>query len=90
MPTMTKDIAHNLVTQFGVNENDSGNPKVQVALLTHRIVSITEHMKVHKKDKHSRRGLTTMVAQRRRLLNYLQRNDLSGYRGLIKQLDLRR
>lgn len=90
MPTMTKDLAHNLVTQFGVNEKDSGNPKVQVALLTHRIASITEHMKAHKKDKHSRRGLTTMVAQRRRLLNYLQRNDLEGYRGLIKQLDLRR
>jgi small subunit ribosomal protein S15 len=90
MPTMTKEIAQNLVTQFGSNEKDSGNPKVQVALLSHRILSITEHMKVHKKDKHSRRGLTTMVAQRRRLLNYLVRNDLDGYRVLIKQLDLRR
>jgi small subunit ribosomal protein S15 len=90
MPTMTKDTAQNIIAQFGVSAQDSGNPKVQVALLTHRIASITEHMKVHKKDKHTRRGLTTMVAKRRRLLNYLSTNDLEGYRTLIKQLDLRR
>jgi len=58
--------------------------------LTHRIAEITEHLKVHKKDKHTRRGLTTLVAQRRRLLNYMTRTDLEGYRALIKQLDLRR
>ena len=90
MPTMTNEIAQKLIKEHGKNEKDSGNPKVQVALLTHRISEITEHLKVHKKDKHSRRGLTTLVAQRRRLLNYLTRNDLEGYRALIKTLELRR
>jgi len=90
MATMTKEIAAKLVTQFGKTPKDSGNPKVQVALITHRIAEITEHLKIHKKDKHSRRGLTTMVAYRRRLLNYLMRTDIEGYRALIKQLDLRR
>jgi len=87
---MTNEIAQKLIKEHGKNEKDSGNPKVQVALLTHRISEITEHLKVHKKDKHSRRGLTTLVAQRRRLLNYLTRNDLEGYRALIKTLELRR
>jgi small subunit ribosomal protein S15 len=90
MPTMTKETAQEIVTQFGGSTSDSGNTRVQVAILTHRIAAITEHMKVHKKDKHSRRGLTTMVAQRRRLLNYLQKKDIEGYRALIKQLELRR
>ena len=90
MATMTKEIAAKLVTEYGKTPKDSGNPKVQVALLTHRISEITEHLKIHKKDKHSRRGLTTMVAYRRRLLNYLMKTDLNGYRALIKQLDLRR
>ncbi len=90
MPTMTQDTAAKLVKEFGKNEKDSGNPRVQIALLTHRIAQITEHLKVHKMDKHSRRGLTTLVAQRRRLLNYLTRTDLAGYRAVIKQLDLRR
>jgi len=87
---MTQEIAAKLVTEYGKNQKDSGNPRVQVALLTHRIAEITEHLKIHKKDKHSRRGLTTLVAQRRRLLNYLTRTDIEGYRALIKQLDLRR
>ena len=90
MSTMTQEIAAKLVTEYGKNQKDSGNPRVQVALLTHRIAEITEHLKIHKKDKHSRRGLTTLVAQRRRLLNYLTRTDIEGYRVLIKQLDLRR
>ena len=90
MSTMTTEIAAKLVKEYGQNAKDSGNPRVQVALLTHRIAEITEHLKVHKKDKHSRRGLTTLVAQRRRLLNYLTRTDIEGYRALIKQLDLRR
>ena len=90
MATMTKEIAAKLVTEYGKTPKDSGNPKVQVALLTHRISEITGHLKIHKKDKHSRRGLTTMVAYRRRLLNYLMKTDLNGYRALIKQLDLRR
>ena len=87
---MTKEIAAKTITTHGKNAKDSGNPKVQVALLTHRIAEITEHLKVHKKDKHSRRGLTTMVAYRRRLLNYMVKTDLDGYRAIIKQLDLRR
>lgn len=87
---MTKEIAAKTIGDFGKNDKDSGNPKVQVALLTHRIAAITEHLKVHKNDKHSRRGLTTMVAYRRRLLNYMTKTDLEGYRALIKQLDLRR
>ena len=90
MPTMTQEIAATLVKGYGKNGKDSGNPRVQIALLSHRIAEITEHLKVHKKDKHSRRGLTILVAQRRRLLNYLTRTDLEGYRALIKQLDLRR
>jgi small subunit ribosomal protein S15 len=90
MATITKEIAAKIVGEYGKTPKDSGNPKVQIALLTHRIAEITEHLKIHKKDKHSRRGLTTMVAYRRRLLNYLTKTDLEGYRGLIKQLDLRR
>ncbi len=90
MATLTKEVAAKIVGEHGKNEKDSGNIQVQVALLTHRILEITNHLKVHKKDKHSRRGLTTMVAFRRRLLNYLTRTDLEGYRALIKKLDLRR
>jgi len=90
MPTLTKEKATEIVTVFGQNEKDTGNPRVQIALLTHRIAELTEHLKVHKMDKHSRRGLTTMVAQRRRLLNYLTRTDIEAYRALIKQLELRR
>jgi small subunit ribosomal protein S15 len=90
MPTMTQEIAAKIVKEYGNNGKDTGNPRVQIALLTHRIAEITGHLKIHKKDKHSRRGLTTLVAQRRRLLNYLTRTDLDGYRALIKQLDLRR
>jgi small subunit ribosomal protein S15 len=90
MPTLTAEKTTEIVKGFGQNEKDTGNPRVQIALLTHRIAEITEHLKVHKMDKHSRRGLTTMVAQRRRLLNYQTRTDIEGYRALIKQLDLRR
>jgi small subunit ribosomal protein S15 len=90
MATMTKEIAAKTITAYGKDAKDSGNPKVQVALLTHRIAEITEHLKIHKKDKHSRRGLTTMVAYRRRLLNYMVKTDLEGYRAIVKQLELRR
>ncbi len=90
MATLTPATVTKTVKEFGKNEKDTGNPKVQVSLLTHRISEITEHLKVHKKDKHTRRGLTILVAQRRRLLNYMSRTDLAGYRSLIKQLDLRR
>jgi small subunit ribosomal protein S15 len=79
-----------LIQKFGANEKDTGSTKVQVALLTTRISELTEHLKVHKHDHHSRRGLLKLVGRRRRLLNYLQRHDLEGYRALIKELGLRR
>lgn len=72
------------------HESDTGSPQVQIAILTDRINSLTEHLRAHKHDHHSRRGLLMMVGRRRRLLNYLQRTDLDGYRALIEQLGLRR
>ncbi len=90
MSTLTPERTRELVSRFGANENDTGNSRVQIALLTERINHLTEHLRGHKKDHHSRRGLLMLVGQRRRLLNYLQRNDLEGYRALIKELGLRR
>jgi small subunit ribosomal protein S15 len=87
---LTQERKRELITQFGANENDTGNTRVQVALLTARINELTEHLREHKKDHHSRRGLLMLVGQRRRLLGYLQRNDLEGYRSLIRELGLRR
>jgi small subunit ribosomal protein S15 len=78
------------IEKFRTHESDTGSPEVQIALLTERIVHLTEHLKVHKKDHHSRRGLLMLVGKRRRLLNYLQRHDLEGYRALIRELGLRR
>jgi len=72
------------------HESDTGSPQVQIAILTDRINALTEHLRAHKHDHHSRRGLLMMVGRRRRLLNYLQRTDLDGYRALIEQLGLRR
>ena len=72
------------------HETDTGSPEVQIALLTERINHLTEHLKVHKKDHHSRRGLLMLVGQRRRLLDYLRRNDIERYRGIIAKLGLRR
>ncbi|WP_026889229.1 30S ribosomal protein S15 [Clostridium beijerinckii] len=79
-----------IIKKFGRGEGDTGSPEVQVALLTERIQSLTEHLKVHKKDHHSRRGLLMMVGQRRGLLNYLSDQDIERYRTLIKELGLRR
>jgi small subunit ribosomal protein S15 len=87
---LTKDQKAELVGRFGANDQDTGSTRVQVALLTTRISELTEHMKVHKHDHHSRRGLLKLVGRRRRLLNYLQKHDLEGYRALIKELGLRR
>ena len=78
------------ITKHRLHETDTGSPEVQVAILTERINHLTEHLKVHKKDHHSRRGLLQMVGRRRRLLNYMQRTDLDGYRELTKKLGLRR
>jgi small subunit ribosomal protein S15 len=78
------------VVQFGKHATDTGSPEVQVALLTDRINHLTEHLKVHKKDHHSRRGLLMMVGKRRRLLRYLENQDVERYRSLIAELGLRR
>ncbi len=87
---LTKERKAELVGKFGANAKDTGNPRVQVALLTERINYLTEHLRSHKQDHHSRRGLLMLVGQRRRLLGYLQKNDLEGYRALIKELGLRK
>ena len=79
-----------IIKQYGRSEGDTGSPEVQVALLTERINSLTGHLKTHKKDHHSRRGLLMMVGQRRGLLNYLQEQDIERYRAIVKQLGLRR
>ena len=79
-----------LVAQFGKAEADTGATEVQIALLTARINDLTEHLRDHKKDHHSRRGLLMLVGRRRRLLDYLQRSDLEGYRALVAELGLRK
>jgi len=79
-----------LIDQFKLHDSDTGSPEVQVGLLTHRISYLTEHLKTHKKDHHSRRGLLMLVGQRRRLLNYVKNKDVQRYRGIIKTLGLRR
>jgi small subunit ribosomal protein S15 len=88
--TLTQERKAELTKQFGKDERDTGNTRVQVALLTDRINELTEHLRAHSKDHHSRRGLLMLVGRRRRLLNYLQRNNLQGYRELIRELGLRR
>ena len=79
-----------LIDRFKTHESDTGSPEVQIGLLTHRITYLTEHLKVHKKDHHSRRGLLMMVGRRRRLLNYVKNNDVKRYRTIIEALGLRR
>ena len=88
--TLTTDQKREVVQQFGKSEADTGSPEVQIALLTRRINHLTEHLREHKHDHHSRRGLLMLVGQRRRLLNYLQGKDLDRYRSLIQELGLRR
>jgi len=87
---LTKDAKAEVIDGHRRHESDTGSPQVQVAILTERINQLTEHLKLHKKDHHSRRGLLQMVGRRRRLLNYLQKTDLDGYRELTKKLGLRR
>jgi len=79
-----------VVQQFRTHETDTGSPEVQVALLTNRIAYLTEHFKVHRKDHHSRRGLLKLVGQRRRLLDYLKRNDFQSYKAVIERLGIRK
>ncbi|GMO11571.1 MAG: 30S ribosomal protein S15 [Treponemataceae bacterium] len=87
---ITKEACGAIVGKFGANSGDTGNTKVQVALLTERIKSLTEHCKAFKKDKSASHGLVKMVGQRRSLLKYMERRDLEGYRALIKELGLRK
>jgi len=88
--TLTKDAKSQLISEHRRGDSDTGSPEVQIAVLSKRIDELTEHLRTHRKDHHSRRGLLKLVGQRRRLLNYLQRRDLEGYRTLIKDLGLRR
>ena len=88
--SLTADAKHEIVGKYGRDERDTGSTEVQVALLTARINELTEHLREHKKDHHSRRGLLMLVGKRRRLLKYLQSSDIDGYRQLIQQLGLRR
>lgn len=88
--SITADKKQTLIKKFATKQNDTGSPEVQVALLTERINNLGEHMKEHKKDKHSRRGMIMMVGQRRRLLDYLKKKDEPRYAKLIEELSLRR
>ena len=88
--SLTVERKREIVERFGKDERDTGSTEVQVALLTERINDLTEHLREHKKDHHSRRGLLMLVGHRRRLLNYLRRSDLDRYRTLIGELGLRR
>ena len=88
--TLTKEAKQDIVGKHGRSEQDTGSAQVQIALLTARVNELTEHLREHPKDHYSRRGLLKLVGRRRRFLNYLQRNDLEGYRALIKELGLRR
>ena len=88
--TLTKERKQELVEKFGASGADTGKAEVQIALLTDRINSLTEHLRTHRKDHHSRRGLLMLVGRRRRFLNYLQRSDLERYRALVRELGLRK
>lgn len=87
---MTKEAKRSLIDEYKLHEGDTGSPEVQIALLSARINDLTEHLLVHKKDHHSRRGLYKMIGQRRRLLNYLRKKDIGRYRQVIERLGLRR
>ncbi|MFO7311597.1 MAG: 30S ribosomal protein S15 [Bacillota bacterium] len=88
--SLSKEAKERIIAEFRQHENDTGSPEVQVAILTARINELTEHLRVHKKDHHSRRGLYKLIGQRRGLLNYLQRKDMERYRALVEKLGLRR
>ena len=87
---LTKEEKTALIKQYAVHEGDTGSPEIQIAVLTSRIAYLTEHLKEHKKDHHSRRGLLKMVDHRRRLLAYLRNKDIERYRSILAKLDLRK
>lgn len=86
----TTDAKKDLIEKYKQHESDTGSPEVQIGLLTYRITYLTDHLKIHKKDHHSRRGLLMLVGKRRRLLNYVKKNDVQRYRTIIETLGLRR
>ena len=86
---ITKEDKEKIIKKFGKDENDTGSTEVQIAILTHRISELTEHLKIHKKDKHTRRGLVALVSQRKKLLKYLVRSDSDSYLKLVKELSIR-
>ena len=86
----TRDVKKGIFSDHGRHQKDTGSPEVQVAILTHRIIQLTEHLKIHKKDKHSRYGLLKLVAQRRKLLEYLKRTNKKTYEKTVKDLGLRK
>ncbi|QTM99457.1 MULTISPECIES: 30S ribosomal protein S15 [Sediminibacillus] len=87
---ITQERKNEIINDFKTHDNDTGSPEVQIAVLTEEITNLNEHLRVHKKDHHSRRGLLKMVGKRRNLLNYLRAKDVTRYRELIKRLGLRR
>lgn len=87
--SISKERTAELIKEYGKNEHDSGSPEVQVAILTDRIRHLTEHLKMHKKDNHSRRGLMMLIGKRRGLLKYIKDRDIDNYRSLIKKLGIR-
>ncbi|WP_352417836.1 30S ribosomal protein S15 [Proteiniborus sp.] len=87
---LSKEEKAKIIEEYKVHEGDTGSPEVQIAILTHRINKLNEHLKAHKKDHHSRRGLLKMVGQRRGLQNYLEKTDIERYRNLVEKLGLRR
>lgn len=87
---LTKDVKQQIITEYGASDADTGSAEVQIAMLSRRISDLTEHLKGHKHDHHSRRGLLLLVGQRRRLLNYLTKTDVNRYRSIIERLGLRR
>ncbi|MBO4353231.1 MAG: 30S ribosomal protein S15 [Eggerthellaceae bacterium] len=87
--SITKERTAELIAEYGKDANDSGNVEVQVAILTERIRNLTEHLKVHKKDNHTRRGLMKLIGKRRGLLKYIKKRDIEQYRSLVKRLGIR-
>ena len=87
---ISKELKSQIIDKYKRDEKDTGSPEVQIAILTERINELTEHLKVHKKDNHSRRGLLKMVGKRRNLLNYLSKKDLNRYREIVEKLGLRK
>ena len=87
---LAKEEKAKIITDFGKKEKDTGSTEVQIALITNRIIQLTEHFKAHKKDHNSRRGLMILVGQRRKLLKYLQKKDSESYKALLKKLNLRK